>query len=109
MTREDDKLNYVFNKLPEDIQDKIESDVDFYLLGEGDLGGCIGYTDKYCIIINCPLIPNLRTFRYTIAHEVAHYILGHGHIKRTDSISKNNQDEKEADALAEKWGFTLEE
>jgi hypothetical protein len=35
----------------------------------------------------------------TMAHEIAHFILGHG------SISSNPEAEKETDDLAEKWGF----
>ncbi len=43
---------------------------------------------------------------YTIAHEIAHFILGHGRFNK--DVKPRENTEKEADDLAKKWGFKHE-
>jgi hypothetical protein len=57
------------------------------------------------IILNLSQIISTEEKIYVIAHEIAHFVLGHypGNIKDCEDI------ENEADTLCEKWGFTVPE
>jgi len=58
---------------------------------------------KFFIILNFKCIRNDETKTNTIAHEIAHFILNPKNLK--DLTRPENIEEKEADDLAEKWGF----
>lgn len=58
---------------------------------------------KFFIILNFECIRNTKTKMNTIAHEIAHFILNPKNLK--DLTRPANIEEKEADDLAEKWGF----
>ena len=62
-------------------------------------------TILYFIILNFGTMMNLteKEIMFTIAHEIAHHILGHY------PGSSDPDSEKKADALAEKWGFKKSE
>lgn len=57
------------------------------------------------IILNLSGIADVEEKFFVIAHEIAHFILGHyfGNIKDDQDI------ENEADQLCKKWGFTIPE
>jgi hypothetical protein len=67
-----------------------------------------GYDFDYEIEFRNDLQNNEEYARFIIAHEFAHFVLGH---VDNPIISSDDQDEewlqreKEADSLAEKWGF----
>lgn len=56
--------------------------------------------DRVIIIFNFKCIKKDETKMDTIAHEIAHYILGHYGI-----VEQDPNDERAADDLVEKWGF----
>jgi hypothetical protein len=111
-------------RLPKDVGEKVLKEVNFIVAGGVDgtgfsmniLNAVIGedpsvkpsttrkaYLKVPLILLN---FANMRErseeeMMSTIAHEIAHFILGH-----FDDIHKSSKDkEKEADDLIEKWGF----
>jgi len=44
--------------------------------------------------------------RDTLAHEIAHFLLGHHEIVGVDSLDRRAQYEQEADSLSKSWGFS---
>jgi Zn-dependent peptidase ImmA (M78 family) len=68
-----------------------------------------GYNFDYEIMFACDVENDEDYARYIIAHEFGHLILGHADnpivFSYDDQGEKWFQREKEADSLAEKWGF----
>jgi len=111
---EDDRNRILIAKtlfaLPEGIRDKVLSEVLFVLLESYGIAGCLSIpVPKGCIEIEQPFI--LLNFVLMeresesckmdfIAHEVAHFVLGHHKSMVYDPL-----DERKADDLVEKWGF----
>jgi len=111
------------SKLPRRVRDRVLENVTFVVFASGQLGTGTVYQftrssketkklgDDYFVTVKLPLIflnfvgMNKKSKRYqmsTIAHEIAHYVLGHFNKGGT---SHSGKDEKGTDDLIEKWGF----
>ena len=113
-TVEDDRNKILIAKiliaLPEEIRNKVLSEVLFVLLEAYGIAGCLSIpVPKGCKNIEQPFI--LLNFSLIekqsedckmdfIAHEIAHFILGHHKSMTYDPLA-----ERKADDLVEKWGF----
>ncbi len=75
----------------------IESDED---LEEIKKGKCV-FIEQSLIILNLKYVKNTQKMD-VIAHEIAHYVLGHDDPYHTGTWQ---EDERAADDLAERWGF----
>lgn len=99
----------VLQQLPKSIRKKILEEVHFIIVGKALYGTVFQMnllpsekeTILYFIILNFGAMVKLteKEIMFTIAHEIAHHILGH------HSLIRGSVEEKKADALAEKWGF----
>jgi Zn-dependent peptidase ImmA (M78 family) len=108
--------NYVFSvakvlkKLPEDVQNKIMENC-FVLIFSNDYGQYRHIKYKHLIIINWSQMEldgvKWREREYVIAHEFAHFILGHSGLTKKEQKAIGVNHEKEADRLATEWGFSL--
>jgi len=115
-TAEDDRNKILIAKtlvaLPEEIRNKVLSEVLFILLEVYGIAGCLSIpVPKGCKNIEQPFI--LLNFSLIekqsedckmdfIVHEIAHFILGHYKSMMYDPLA-----ERKADDLVEKWGFNL--
>ena len=113
-TAEDDRNKILIAKtlvaLPEEIRNKVLSEVLFILLEVYGIAGCLSIpVPKDCKNIEQPFI--LLNFSLIekqsedckmdfIVHEIAHFILGHHKSMTYDPLA-----ERKADDLVEKWGF----
>ena len=113
-TAEDDRNKILIAKtlvaLPEEIRNKVLSEVLFILLEVYGIAGCLSIpVPKGCKNIEQPFI--LLNFSLIekqsedckmdfIVHEIAHFILGHHKSMTYDPLA-----ERKADDLVEKWGF----
>jgi len=102
----------VLSKLPSNVREKTLNEVVFLYMY---LNGGIMFWTKIierlkvkAIIFLCPrpccTEPELMDI---IAHEIAHFMLNHLRFK--EHLKTNETREKEADDLAEKWGFTRQD
>ena len=99
----------VLQQLPKSIRQKILEEVHFIIVGKALYGTVFQMnllpsekeTILYFIILNFGAMVKLteKETMFTIAHEIAHHILGHY------PGSSDPDSEKKADFLAEKWGF----
>ena len=99
----------VLQQLPKSVRKKVLEEVHFIIVGKALYGTVFQMnilpsekeTILYFIILNFGIMVNLteKEIIFTIAHEIAHHILGH------HSVGGGPDAEKKADALAEKWGF----
>ncbi len=113
-TVEDDRNKILIAKiliaLPEEIRNKVLSEVLFVLLEVYGIAGCLSIpVPKGCknieqpfILLNFSLIEKQseNCKKDFIAHEIAHFILGHHKSMTYDPLA-----ERKADDLVEKWGF----
>ena len=111
------------SKLPRRVRERVLENVTFVVFASEQLGTGAVYQfqrsskeakkigDDYFVTVKLPLIflnfvgMNKKSKRYqmsTIAHEIAHYVLGHFNKGGT---SHSGKDEKGTDDLIEKWGF----
>ena len=85
---------------------KIEAEVDCILIADASYPVRLGYfgKDHLTIIVLSSELCNASVDeqRFTIAHELAHVVLGH----HETGSSGGSEREAEADALATIWGFT---
>jgi len=90
----------VLYKLPKRIRDRVLENVFFISIGgEGRYENFSAtVTIEHLIILNIPLRYSDKTTESIIAHEIAHYYLGH-------TTSGGYAKEKAADRLVQKWGF----
>ena len=98
-------------RLPEDLRDDVTTKVTF-ICADGVYGQYERFKPSafqeqdgtfHFIILSLGDIQEEREIDFTIAHEIAHYILDHC----GDGYSENMEDE--ADSLCEKWGFVIPE
>jgi hypothetical protein len=103
-------ITKTINRLPRDLWDKITDEVMF--ISVSNVHGFYAYhpvsvfnseTDSHFIVLNIGAIKDQEEKMYVVAHEIAHYILGH----HFDNFTKGQDIEQEADNLAEQWGFTV--
>lgn len=93
-------------KLPKDVKEKVLDNVVFVVLGLWGTVQNLRPTEvgRPLIMINFALMRNEGAtdddLMDTVAHEIAHYILGHA-----DMSFSNLDGERQADDLSEKWGF----
>lgn len=100
-------------RIPKKMRDKVLSKVMFFqITGYGTVGKLYipvppktKIVEQYYIFLNFSLMKNEKgTESYmmdTVAHEVAHFILGHYRL----NPDGHKMDERHADDLIEKWGF----
>lgn len=93
-------------RLPQDIREKAFEEIMFIITSEGVCGTyfCLHFYEpkvQSFILLNFSELKGEDKPRVmsTIAHEIAHFILGH------KTITLGSQSEDEADTLIEKWGF----
>ena len=95
----------VLHQLPPEIRKQIREECFVWLVGYSH-GDHFGYIDRDVIVLNTRLMDENGLCEaqelYVIAHEFAHHILNHPSPMKG---GMKEQHEKEADALAEKWGF----
>lgn len=95
-------------ELPEDVRMKVIDDRVLFIHTEAH--GTIGRgffaegAEVPFILLNFRGIKDDRDKMNTVAHEIAHYILGHDLDGVSEDYSENNI-EKAADDLTENWGF----
>lgn len=93
-------------KLPKKIREKVLDEVMFIIVGgwEGHATKLLfneAVKEKPVIVLDFSEIENRReSYKMSlIAHEIAHFILGHS------AVGSEKNAEKKADDLTEKWGF----
>lgn len=99
----------VISKLPAPIGEKVLDEVQFYLMdkavhGQTEKMFCPSHTEdkeQWAIFLNLNSVRNDTKKRTTIAHEIAHFILG----QDMKSTRLGDGRERKADDLCEKWGF----
>jgi hypothetical protein len=89
-------------KIPENIMDKVLKEVEFF---DMPTAGMIHKVDKKVIIVLALRCIKTKKQRYNaIAHEIAHFILGH----HNQPDKPPREKEMEADAKIVMWGFKPE-
>ena len=100
------------HRLPKELHEKITDEVMF--ISTSNVYGFYAYhpasvfnseADSHFIVLNFGAINDEEAKMFVIAHELAHYILGH----HFDNIGENQDIEAQADSLAESWGFIVPE
>jgi hypothetical protein len=99
----------VLQQLPKSVRKKVLEEVNFIVIDKDLRGHPFSMTlfsrEKQLIlsfiILNFGAMENMtkKGVMSTIAHEIAHHVLGH------HSFTGNHDAEKKADDLCEKWGF----
>lgn len=88
-------------RVPESVRERVVKDVIFITIGGAYGSGLAMPHSELKILINFAEMEkdelDKEDMRTTVAHEVAHFILGHE--------GGGRENEKEADDLIEKWGF----
>jgi protein required for attachment to host cells len=112
VTIEDDKRShlivYALSRMPEEVRERILNEVTFIVAGDAYGTGfdidilAVPKTLSFILInFNAMKRQSDSKLMDTIAHEVAHHILGH----ELSAVEKMFQIEREADDLSESWGF----
>jgi hypothetical protein len=96
----------VFDRLPQEIREKVLNDKSFQILTDEDLLNTCVLRYKFCDPVKTLIYLNTKILMepehqliHTIAHEIAHHV---------SSIEKEQFHEKEAEDLLIRWGFKKE-
>jgi hypothetical protein len=65
--------------------------------------------EGYILYLRRYSFSSLMKIRFTIAHEIAHIVLGHQECLSADAHAEAESGEREADELAQSWGFVRPE
>ena len=104
--RFDRYIAIVLNGLPADVEEWVSCNV---TLHEPPSENCVGFQFKqetmwHIIFPNALFNLPIKDRLFTMAHEIAHCYLGHEK-KHSETKAMVDEQEKEADLLAMKWGF----